>query len=545
MDNRQVYAKTPSGDEAVRQSTRVVQRNLRMVLVQVDGKLTVAELAEKLGNTRLVEHALSELEHGGYIVPVAEAARVWEESKRESRKSVQVSALSQFSTFGPRSVAGEQARGPISQASNFSSFGKPVLPAARSAPAESAVAQDTGHDELTGGETKRHGGVLAAAVGVILLLGGIFFFPASYYKPGVEQRLEHWLGAPVQVGEMAVSWLPRPIVRLHDVRIGAAGQAQVREIRADAPLALLRDGPGLPDMVISGARLPADQLALAPLSTARSGAPGRVRVEQLEVVAGDLALRDLEGELRFSADGRLQSAAFETLDRTLKLNLSPGAPGQGLELRLAGTAWQPRGAGWLFETMTASAVLQPGRLSVRDLEAAFLGGRLYGQGIIDWRQGIAMAGEARLNGVDLSRAAAIFVPAVHVEGRLDGELRWQAAGGQVAAALEQLSGTLSGGVAQGSWQALDLAEAVRRGPGAFLRSGTTRFERLTFGARFGSARIDLDTLGMEAPGVSATGSLTGTSGGELAGRFLVTSGSQRQPVTLSGTLASPLAAVGR
>ena len=50
-----LYEVITIGDEAVRQSTRVVQRNLRMVLVQVDGKLTVAELSEKIGNARLVE----------------------------------------------------------------------------------------------------------------------------------------------------------------------------------------------------------------------------------------------------------------------------------------------------------------------------------------------------------------------------------------------------------------------------------------------------------------------------------------------------------
>ena len=50
MNSSLVYAKTPIGDEAVRQSTRVVQRNLRMVLVQIDGKLTVGELGDKIGN---------------------------------------------------------------------------------------------------------------------------------------------------------------------------------------------------------------------------------------------------------------------------------------------------------------------------------------------------------------------------------------------------------------------------------------------------------------------------------------------------------------
>ena len=65
MDANLIYAKTPIGDEAVRQSTRVVQRNLRMVLVQVDGKMSVEELSNKIGNSRLVHAALRELEEGG------------------------------------------------------------------------------------------------------------------------------------------------------------------------------------------------------------------------------------------------------------------------------------------------------------------------------------------------------------------------------------------------------------------------------------------------------------------------------------------------
>ena len=69
MDLGLVYVKTPTGDEAVRQSTHVVQRNLRMVLVQVDGKLSVAEMAVKIGNVQLVEDALRKLEEGGFIAP--------------------------------------------------------------------------------------------------------------------------------------------------------------------------------------------------------------------------------------------------------------------------------------------------------------------------------------------------------------------------------------------------------------------------------------------------------------------------------------------
>ena len=86
MDSNLIYAKTPIGDEAVRQSTRVVQRNLRMVLVQVDGKMSVEELSAKIGNPRLVVAALRELEEGGYIAPTLEAASVWEESRKRARQ---------------------------------------------------------------------------------------------------------------------------------------------------------------------------------------------------------------------------------------------------------------------------------------------------------------------------------------------------------------------------------------------------------------------------------------------------------------------------
>ena len=49
MDQKLVYAKTPIGDEAVRQRKGVVRRNLRMVLVQINGKISVEELGAKLG----------------------------------------------------------------------------------------------------------------------------------------------------------------------------------------------------------------------------------------------------------------------------------------------------------------------------------------------------------------------------------------------------------------------------------------------------------------------------------------------------------------
>lgn len=82
MDANLIYRKTPTGEEAVRQRTRVVQRNTRMVLILVDGKSSVSDLCEKTGNQQLVENALQELERDGLVTPQLEQDSVWEQSRK-------------------------------------------------------------------------------------------------------------------------------------------------------------------------------------------------------------------------------------------------------------------------------------------------------------------------------------------------------------------------------------------------------------------------------------------------------------------------------
>jgi len=108
MDTNLVYVKTPTGDEAVRQSTHIIKRNLRMVLLQVDGKLSIAEMATKIGNAKLVEDALRELEEGGFIAPSMDGVSVWEEGNRQARAE-QLLELSEFSTFGQKPASSFEA----------------------------------------------------------------------------------------------------------------------------------------------------------------------------------------------------------------------------------------------------------------------------------------------------------------------------------------------------------------------------------------------------------------------------------------------------
>ena len=67
MRDELVFSKTRAGEDAVQERTRLVQRNLRMVLILVDGVVSVAGLKQEVGDPAMVESALAELESMGLI----------------------------------------------------------------------------------------------------------------------------------------------------------------------------------------------------------------------------------------------------------------------------------------------------------------------------------------------------------------------------------------------------------------------------------------------------------------------------------------------
>ena len=68
------------------QRTRVMQRNVRMILILVDGQSTVADLCLKTGNRQLTESALDDLEKGGFVELRVEQDSIWAESKKVAQE---------------------------------------------------------------------------------------------------------------------------------------------------------------------------------------------------------------------------------------------------------------------------------------------------------------------------------------------------------------------------------------------------------------------------------------------------------------------------
>lgn len=558
MDPNLVYVKTPIGDEAIRQSTRVVQRNLRMVLVQVDGKLNVDELSKKIGNPRLVERALQELVEGGFITESEEAISVWVQAKNNVNKA-QISALSQFSTFGDKSPAKNDAvKSSLSSvASSFSTFGKPILPSARGATKEpervdvEAVVYSEDEVPATRYLARRIKRIfIGLIVSSVLLVAGAVFYPYASHKPAIERAMSAYLQTPVRIGQVEVSLLP-PKLKLLTISLGESGDSRADEVRIASPLSLLLgNGKELNRVDVSGLSISVNRmLALPMFQPGESKASGathirEIRLEKSQVVAGALVLRDVAGYIRFKPASGIENAVFEAVDRSIQLTVSPTV--EGLALKIEGLGWKLPGSALSFESLQANGLLQNNKLLIQNLDTTFLGGLLKGNWLLDWSNGLVIAGEATLSRLDCKRVAAAFTPMMKLEGELAGALHLRAAGNDWPSMWRNVEASLDAEVTRGLLTGIDLGEVARRSSTSAVRAGSTKFDRLKGRLVMNSSQLVVNDVQLEAGMMTSVGQFSVNQGrvdGNLIVNLQTSVSNVRVPVRISGVLPD-ISAVG-
>lgn len=555
MDPLLIYAKTPIGDEAVRQSTRVVQRNLRMVLVQVDGKVSVAELSAKIGNSRLVEAALRELEEGGYIAPTIEAVSVWEASRKAVKNeplSPVVSAMSEFSTFGPQSLGSGVTRTGQSAASNFSSFGKPILPTKNRMTTPDTVPERMSPQDR---EVEHHSErrrisplrmvVFGGAAIVATLIGALLFYPYEQFKPGLESAVAQVINAPVRIGGVAMGILPGPHLVLTDIQIGSPSDGSIAEVKVSSPFSLLGRAPHrISKIDITGASLPAARLVAMPMFRGDPLGPGdieiaRLHVEQSRISMGEhVALGDIHGDIVFLADGKMEKAVFETVDRSLVVGVTPSSA--GVALNIEGRAWKPAGSSLLFAALQAKGLLQKDKLLIQEIDTTFLGGILRGNWRLDWSNGLSMTGDGTLTRLDSRKVSEQFAPSLKMEGDLTGTVRLRSAGSDWEALWHNTEAILHAEITRGILYGVDLGEAARRSGGYEVRAGATKFDRVRSTISITPKQVVGREVSMDAGMVTANGHFVAERSGQVDGIMAVTMQSsvstQRTAVRVFGVL---------
>lgn len=405
IDPDLIYAKTASGEEAMQQRTRVVQRNVRMVLILVDGNATVAELCDRTGNPLLTQNALRELEHDGFIQRRDDKDPAWTQGGRHGRRARAnaVQPPSEFSTYGnkdesaliPSVAPGMTARRSLSLSGDRENA--KTLPPPSSTPGSSGgpdsgtvfVAQGevtppwppnigAGTDQETpsllarwrahasrrtqmdqpdlapirrAGKIRSLGWPLLVMLGLGLLSAVVFltamFFPYALYLPAVEGALAQSTGEPAKVGEMRVSFYPQPGLLLGKVALGAEAEGnvvRVAEMRLQPALAtLLSPRMVFRNVQLSGIQLTAETVgSLARMLESAARESARAGVSH---VAVDKA------EISFSGLGVDEmKGEFGLSTDGLLQSVSLHSPDRNLQLEArpiaGGVAIQLEGLGW-------------------------------------------------------------------------------------------------------------------------------------------------------------------------------------------------------
>ncbi|MBC7205098.1 MAG: hypothetical protein H5U27_01105 [Methyloversatilis sp.] len=591
MNENAVYVKTEAGEEAVSKRT-IVQRNLRSILIMIDGRTPVGNLAQQFGDPLIVEGLVGELEHRGLVRRIDAPAQGEEEDRAElSSMLVDIEDLvSQPITPVSEDIrrAHEKASAKESPVLDEFAMALPELeaPAPTNSPAPAAAlsaaddvrgairrammsaSPDTAAAERSGGGFQRLFDLFAGRVGdrkgppgsvgkkivlvaaaVLVLLVGLFFlYPYQRHLPHFESLATELLGQPVRIASVSPSLFPEPSIALEGVTVGAPGQLEIGAVKLLPRVStLLSERTVLRDVRIERAAL---NLSFLPALSRRQDinwASRWVTVEHVSMVDASIVLLDgaigaLGGDLALDENGVLTRLSLASADGGLKLQ---GNNAGGVwSVSMTALGWQTPGKpSLLFDVLEARGTLNSRRLQFDQLDVKLYDGYATGSVSLDFADEARFEGQLQTSRLSLGGVLKVFAPTLLLTGDLSSSLSLTGEGRNYEELQESLRGTGTLGVQRGQIERVDLVQAVRIPRPGGVRGGSTRFDRLDANAVVDASGVSLSQMVMESGLVGANGTLR-LADGTLRGRLDVTlQGSAttvRAPVSIEGPYADPV-----
>jgi len=401
----------------------------------------------------------------------------------------------------------------------------------------------------------------AAVVLLIVVIAGAayWFFGRDGLRLALESQATSWLGHPVHIGGARARFFPRLAISLRDVRVGQPAQMTLGEVDLASDLRPLFNGRienadvtisdsrldlplpfGLPDNSGNSERAATAESAVRIVSIRSIALRGvRLRSRGREiVVSGDsayggttLALNSFTAEsggTKLSAEGiivlspRIDARVNATanrldLDELLALAdaFAPAAGGgaraaKGLSPRIgAGITAQEVTAGRVkIQNFVASLIRDGDSIALNPARFEMFGGRYAGSIVGRMGKQLSATLDARVEDVDVAQLAAFGGAPNTVTGTLSGAGKFVGAGADVTALLNNVRGSGSAAIADGSIRQLHLVRTVilffgRPAPEA--GQGTDRFERLD--ARFSLANrvVDAEMFSLHSDDADVSG----------------------------------------
>lgn len=607
MDKKTVFVKTKEGEEAMRQRTRLVQRNLRSILIMVDGQTTVAELSKRFGDKNAAEAALAELLAGGFIAEQLDQLDFTKaqppEVKKEPAEDVPelTSQIALPPAQDPPSAPPPAAEPPLPPvieeieltAPEYESLPPPARPAPRPQPVQAAAGagwmdrikallakpkkpsarpqpekekkkaerqEDEYEEEQIGGadlEPIRRGRkfnfswpvlALSVVVGIpVLLVLILLLYPYGRHLPAIERNASAYLQAPVKVGDIGFSFLPRPHIALRNITVGQdEAPLSIASVRAVPDFfSLLGERKVFHDLTFS--KVAVKDAGLGKLALAAAGSPPaeirHITLNEVSLTAGDASLGGLSGEIKMTASGTVETVQLNNSDASFKVDLQP--QGEAYRFSATGNNWKsPFTPKLTFQWLEVQGELRPASLALSKIDGRAYEGLVEGKAMLGWAGGATLSSDLELKRLSADKLLTALGSALTAEGELSARLKLAARAdslGKLAEALH-VDGTFE--MKRGTARGFDLGEAVRntgRGP---TRGGETKFEQLSGtvdidpkDCRLGNLRLvsGLLTAGGSV-GIARSGSLNGAMNVELKS----SAATLRVPLTVGGTTKDPM-----
>lgn len=566
------------------QRTRVMQRNVRMVLILVDSQSTVADLCLKTGNPQLTENALRDLEKGGFIEPRVDQDSLWGESKKVAQeiREAAINKVIQISSSGaPGVVTSLESDYPVSKspglenpAESDSSISQLPLSSMhsvqvsgakypvfmlketqKSSEAQSIPGQEAKlsflerfkvllattrqkNEEVVSikpirrGQSHSLGWPLIAVSGFFGVLGlaylTILFFPYDSFLPDVEVAFAEVSGRPVKVGSMRVDVYPNPGLLLGNVRVGNdKDEIRIAELRLLPALgSLIMGKKTFREVVLSGVSLPAELIVGLPSVFVVLSKPtarvivDHIRFEKATVSFGRLGFSGIEGEVKRSADGLFQSLKLRAPDQNLSFEVKP--LGQGLEVTLEGFGWHPSpGSLFLFDSVNLNGSIENGAFTIRSMELRVFDGLIKGVAVLRADNQPSISGEIVFERVNASRLGNAVGVGERFSGGITGKLRFSSTAESWATIFSAVNAEGDFTVRRGSVRGIDLAEAVRRVSNMSVQGGATQFEQLSGSVDFTPTSYRFNGLILDSGLMQSTGQIEVSKSLEIRGKMVL------------------------
>ncbi|AOF81860.1 asmA family protein [Methyloversatilis sp. RAC08] len=597
MNENAVFIKTEAGEDAVSKRT-IVQRNLRSVLIMIDGRTPVGNLAQQFGDPLIVEGLVGELEHRGLVRRV-DSASVEEDADRSELSSIMVDIedlVSQPITPVADDIRRAHDRSSAKESPVLDEFAMAIpeltAPAAAVAvapppPADSddvrgairrammTSSTDAGVEDRTSGPLRRLFDLFAGrvsgadrkgppsslarrlAVGslllVVLLVGLFFFYPYSRHLPHMEQLASELLGQPVRIASVSPSIFPEPSIALEGLRVGDGGQLDVATVKLiPRVLTLLSERTVMREVRIERAGL---NIAFLPELSKRQDinwASRWLKVERISVIDSSLLLLDgsignLNGTLDINEDGALTRLSLASTDGGLKLQ---GSIESGVwNVALTALGWRTPGQpSLLLDVLEATGTLNSQRLQFDKVDVKLYGGYAVGSLSIGLASPASVEGEMTTSRLAVADLLKVFAPTLLLTGDLSAAIAVRGEGETLEGLRRTLRASGKLGVQRGQIERVDLVQAVRIPRADGVRGGSTRFDDL-------EGDVVADASGLSLTGATMSSGLVGAQGdirladGLINGRLDVSlrgsATTVRAPVSIEGKYADPVVRLTR